>query len=96
MSIGFFGINPIYDYRQTPDIFGRLLKITRANLVDSFTATAVALMGEGKEQTPFLILRGCTKFTFTSKDTYKQITIPKGEDIYTPLLKNFINPRIRS
>ncbi|TSA44674.1 putative folate metabolism gamma-glutamate ligase [bacterium] len=89
ISLGFFGILPLVDYRETPDIFGRKLKITRTNIIDPLAAMAVLLMGEGKERTPMLVLRGTNFIKFTNKDTFKMLIIPKNLDIYAPLLKVF-------
>jgi len=89
VSIGFFGLEPLLDRRGQPDIFGRKLKITRSNIVDSLSVMAVLLMGEGAEQTPMVILRGANFIKFTDKHTYKKLIIPPQEDIYYPLLKRF-------
>jgi F420-0:gamma-glutamyl ligase len=92
ISIGFYGFKPLVDYRGQKDIFGRLLKYTQSNVVDSLTATAVLLMGEGKEKTPMLIARGLNFVKFTTKDLYKTLVINPKHDIYAPLLKPFRRP----
>lgn len=91
-AIGYFGFEPIKDYRGTPDIFGRKLKITRSNLVDPLAAMAVLLMGEGREQTPIVILRGAKFLKFTNRQTFSEFIIPEKEDLYYPLLKVFRKP----
>lgn len=89
-SIGFFGFEPVNDRRGMPDIFGRKLKVTQINIVDAMSAMAVLLMGEGKEQTPAIILRGAPFIKFTGKNTYKKFVINPAKDIYAPLLKPFL------
>ena len=89
ISIGFYGFKPLKDYRGSKDIFGRKLKFTQSNIVDSLSATAVLLMGEGKEKTPMLIARGLNFLKFTNKDLYKTLVINPKDDIYAPLLKPF-------
>ncbi len=89
ISIGFFGLKPLIDYRGHLDIFGEKLWITRANIVDSFAATAVLLMGESAEQTPLLILRNAPLVKFTNQPSQHQLVIPQNQDIYRPLLKAF-------
>jgi F420-0:gamma-glutamyl ligase len=89
ISLGFFGLEPLYDYRGKPDIFGRKLKFTKSNIVDALSALAVLAMGEGKEQTPMAIIRGANFVQFTNRDTYKKLVIPPTLDIYSPLLKVF-------
>ena len=74
-------------YGLAYDIFGRKLKVTRANIVDSLSATANLLMGEGNEKTPMLLLRDLNFVKFTTKSTYRKIIIPRGTDVYAPLLK---------
>src|SRR5258708_22706784 len=52
ISIGFYGLEPVYDYRGKKDIFGRKLKYTQANIVDALSSMAVLLMGDGAEKMP--------------------------------------------
>ena len=89
ISIGFYGLEPIYDYRGQPDIFGRKLKITQQNIVDMLAVLGVSVMGEGSEQTPMAIIRGMPNIQFTDKETYQNFIIPKDMDIYKPLLDRF-------
>lgn len=89
IAIGFFGIEPFYDYRGTPDLFGRPFHWSRTNLPDSLAAAGVLAMGEGTEQTPVAIARDIPFLTFTTEDRYKQWVIKKEKDIYYPLLKVF-------
>jgi len=50
---GFLALN---DYIDTPDIFGRKLKVTKVNISDGLAAAAVLVIGEGREQTPLAII----------------------------------------
>jgi coenzyme F420-0:L-glutamate ligase len=93
ISIGFFGIKPLKDYRKTPDIFGRKLRITRTNIVDPLAAIAVLLMGEGCECTPLLVIRGAKLAEFTNRQSFQNLIVPGKIDIYSPLLKVFKKPR---
>jgi coenzyme F420-0:L-glutamate ligase len=85
ISIGFHGMEPLYDYRGKPDIFGRLLKHTTTNIVDALSTMAVLLMGEGSEQTPLLIIRNAKFITFTDKDTHQKSIVAPRNDLYAPL-----------
>lgn len=89
ISIGSFGLEPLYSYIGKEDIFGRKLKATKVNVVDAISASAVLLMGEGKEQTPMIIVRDAKFVKFTSKNTRKKLVIPISKDIYRPLLTKF-------
>ncbi len=94
ISIGFFGLEPFKDYKGKQDIFGRKLKMTKSNIVDSLANMAVLLMGEGAEQIPIVIARKVDDIKFTNRHTYKKLLIPIKEDIYYPLLKKFYEKRI--
>jgi coenzyme F420-0:L-glutamate ligase len=89
ISIGFSGLEPLYDYRGTPDIFGRIIQHTTKNIVDVLAAVAVMVMGEGNERTPLVILRGAAeKFVvFTNKDTHRKSVVAPRDDLYAPLWK---------
>ena len=89
ISIGFFGIHPLKDYRGAKDLFGRALKYTQSNIVDSLANLGVMAMGEGKEQTPMVIIRGLKNLKFTNKATHKKLVIDPQKDLYYPLLKIF-------
>jgi F420-0:gamma-glutamyl ligase len=90
VSIGFYGLNPLYDYRGKKDIFKRKLKYTQRNLVDTLADLGALVMGEGGEQTPAVILRGAKFVKFTNKNLYKTLVIPPEKDIYKPILKPFL------
>lgn len=90
ISIGFFGLEPLYDYRGKEDIFGRKLKITQKNIVDALAVIGVTVMGEGNESTPMAIIRGAEFVKFTDEDTYQKLIVPRQTDIYKPLLDRFL------
>lgn len=89
IAIGSWGLEPLHDYRGTPDIFGRTLEVTRASVIDPLAAAAVMLMGEGAEQQPFVIARDAPHVVFTDIDTHQKIAIALEDDLYAPLLKVF-------
>lgn len=89
ISVGFVGMEPLINYRGRPDIFGRKLKFTKSNVVDTLAATAVLLMGEGNERQPLCLLRGASFTKFTNRDAYRSLVIPPEKDIYKPLLDAF-------
>ena len=89
ISIGAYGLNPLKDYREEKDIFGREIKMTQINIVDALAVMGVLIMGEGAEQTPMAIIREADLVKFTNQEKYKDLLIPVKEDIYYPLLKAF-------
>lgn len=88
IALSFCGFNPLKDYRQKKDIFGKKMKITQANWADALSAAAVCVMGEGKEQTPIAIIEDVGFVDFTGKGFRKNpLAIDPDIDIYAPLLK---------
>lgn len=91
ISLAHYGFAPLKDYRNTPDLFGRLLKMTQVNIADGLAAAAVILMGEGKESMPICIIKNVPwiKFIskpFKSKKPFSSFEIKTKEDFYYPLL----------
>ena len=88
LGLAYYGFNPLRDYRGKKDIFGRTLKMTQTNIVDSLADVAVFEMGEGKEQTPIVIIEDIKGIEF-GFDSIKNnpLIIDKKIDIYAPLIK---------
>jgi len=87
IGLAYYGFYPLRDYRGKKDIFGRKLKMTQTNIVDSLATSAVFAMGEGAEQSPIAVIEdaGDIKFGITKKDA---LPIDINEDIYSPILKS--------
>jgi len=90
IGLSWCGFEPLVDYVGKPDIFGRLLQVTQANIVDGFSAAAVSVMGEGNEQTPLAVIRETQNVIFSdhppTEKEIANITIPMDQDLYAPLL----------
>ena len=86
---GFFALN---NYIGKPDIFGRKLKVTKANILDALAASAVLVMGEGKEQTPLAIIEDIPFVKFQNRDPSEKelqdFYLNMADDLYAPLLKS--------
>ena len=91
VSIAHSGFEALKDYIGTPDIFGRKLKMTKANIMDALAASAVLVMGEGKEQTPLAIIEDLPFVKFRSSNPSKSelldLKISLDDDLYAPMLK---------
>ncbi|OGF52454.1 hypothetical protein A3H04_00955 [Candidatus Giovannonibacteria bacterium RIFCSPLOWO2_12_FULL_43_11c] len=91
VAIAHSGFEALLDYIGTPDIFGRKLKMTKANIMDALAATAVLVMGEGAEQTPLAIIEDLPFVKFKSSDPSKSelrdLKIELDDDLYAPMLK---------
>lgn len=84
---GFYGLN---DYVGKPDIFGRILKVTKVNVADALAASAVLVLGEGNEQTPLAVISDIPfihfNFRSPSKKELNKFMISMKDDLYEPIL----------
>lgn len=88
-ALAWDGIDPLRDYRKTEDLFGRSFVIELANLVDALAASAVFVMGEGKEQTPIAVIRDAPGIEFKNRARTKdQCMVTPEDDIFAPLFWN--------
>jgi putative folate metabolism gamma-glutamate ligase len=89
-AIAHSGFSALNNYIGTPDIFGRKLKYTKANIADGLAAAAVVSMGEGNEQTPLAVMRDVPFVQFQARNpTEKELEdlkIDIQDDLYAPLL----------
>ena len=93
MAMGYAGVRGIKDYRKTPDLFGRIFKVSRANVADGIAAAAVLGMGEGREQTPLVVVEGVHGLTFTERVDRNEIKIPIEDDMSLPLFAKFFKKK---
>jgi len=85
-AVGYAGFKGVRDYRGTPDIFGRKLKLSRTDVADSLATAAVLTMGEGRERQPLAIITGAP-VEFTEKINKKELMLDPREDLYQPLFE---------
>jgi coenzyme F420-0:L-glutamate ligase/coenzyme F420-1:gamma-L-glutamate ligase len=82
VAIASSGFEPVEDERGNNDLFGNVLKVTLKAVADSLAAIGVAVMGEGNESIPAVVVRGF-KVTPTDRKLSKHdLTIDPGQDIY--------------
>lgn len=86
VALGYSGFKGVRDYRGTPDIFGRILKLSRTDVADSLATSAVLCMGEGKEQQPLALIKDAP-VSFTEKINKKELLINLKEDMYLPFFE---------
>jgi dihydrofolate synthase / folylpolyglutamate synthase len=94
VALGYSGFNGVLDYRGTPDIFGRKLKVSRTDIADSLATAAVLLMGEGAEQQPLAVITEAP-VQFTDKTNRNELSINPREDIYQPLFEKIKKIRLK-
>ncbi len=104
-ALSWDGIDPLRDYRGTPDIFGRLIKVELANLIDALAAAAVFEMGEGAECVPVAVIRAAKNVVFKNRSPRAdaQLIVEPENDVFAPLFfhrhlnwKRASEPRSRS
>lgn len=86
ISLGYAGFSGVRDYRGTPDIFGRILRLSRTDIADGLATAAVLEMGEGAEQQPLALITN-SRVEFRNQIKRKELYIDPKEDIYQPLFE---------
>ncbi|MBI3630821.1 MAG: coenzyme F420-0:L-glutamate ligase [Candidatus Sungbacteria bacterium] len=94
-ALSYYGFHPLKEYRGTPDLFGRKLKMTLTDFPDALASGAVAIMGEGKESTPAAVIADVPMLKFTGRPyrarrPHSSYDIKTKEDIYYPLLSSVL------
>jgi coenzyme F420-0:L-glutamate ligase/coenzyme F420-1:gamma-L-glutamate ligase len=85
-AIGVSGIDPIVDYRGSPDIFGYELKYKFVGLADEIAAAAELVMGQGTERTPIALVRGLTRIrTSEGGNLSRKLLLGRQRDLFTGL-----------
>jgi len=77
-ALGVAGMQSLIDLRQTMDLFERPMQVTEVALADEIAAGASALMGQGAEAKPVVIVRG---FTLIPDDEASVQTLLRPKDL---------------
>jgi putative folate metabolism gamma-glutamate ligase len=92
VAVAHSGFQALNDYVGRADLFGRPLRMTKANVADALAAAAVLVMGEGAEQTPLALIRGLPFVHFQERDPTAEelgeLQIALEDDLYAPLLRS--------
>ncbi len=86
VALGYAGFRGIRDYRGTPDIFGRKLKLSRTDVADSLATAAVLVMGEGEERQPIAVVRNAP-VEFRNTINRRELHIDIDDDMYSQLFR---------
>ncbi len=89
VSLAFAGFHPVRNQVGDLDLFGRPLKITKVNLVDSLAAAAVLMMGEANEQCPLAMICNAP-LDFTESWNRADLEVRSSEDMYLPLYQHLM------
>jgi len=79
IAIGCSGIDPLKSYLKETDLFGYSLKTSTVSIADQLCSAAGLIMGEAKEGTPVIIVRG---YKFSKKDVSAKTLIRPAERDY--------------
>lgn len=93
VAVGYAGFRGLRDYRGTPDLFGRKLKMSVTNVADSLATAAVVTMGEGNERRPLAVINDAP-VVFTDTLNRNELDIDPEDDMYRPLFERVRIPRI--
>lgn len=82
VAIAVSGFEPVIDERGNKDLFGNILRVTMRATGDSLASIAVALMGESRESTPVIVVRGFEVKKNDRPMNWQDLAIDPIEDIY--------------
>jgi len=97
VAVGFAGFEGIRSYIGQPDLFGRTLKRTTANVVHALSVAAVLTMGEGNERTPLAIITDAPVSFTTKPQSLTALAIKPEDDLYRAAYRsNAHSSRVRA
>ena len=82
IAIAVSGFKPVIDERGKKDLFGNTLKVTMRAAGDGLASIGVALMGESRESTPVVVVRGYEVMEDNKSMNWQDLVIDPLEDIY--------------
>ncbi len=89
-GLAWCGFEPLKNYVGTPDLFEKIMKVSKSNLVDGLSASAVLIMGEGREQTPLAVASDIPFLHFVNRPPSakekSELQLTLKTDIYSSLL----------
>jgi F420-0:gamma-glutamyl ligase len=90
IALGHCGFRAVKDYNGKPDLFGRPLTITQANVCGGLAAAAALAMGEGAEQTPLAVIEDLQMVEFCEPGTpqHPYYLSPLDDDLFRVFFRN--------
>ena len=80
-ALGVAGLKPLIDLRQTPDMFERPMQVSEVGLADEIAAGASALMGQGDEAKPVVVVRGFPAIP-DDQASVQALLRPRAQDLF--------------
>jgi coenzyme F420-0:L-glutamate ligase / coenzyme F420-1:gamma-L-glutamate ligase len=96
VAIACSGFEPVEDERGKKDLFGNVLRVTLRAVADGLAATGVAIMGEGRESIPAVVVRGFKVIPTDRRLSKYDLAIDPKQDIYIRGLKQAPKYRTKS
>lgn len=91
VALAWSGFRALKDYRGTTDLFGRTIQYEVANIADALAVAAVAVMGEGREQTPLALITELPEVAFIDRSPTKAerdfFFIQPKDDFFAPIFR---------
>lgn len=93
IPLAFSGFSPFKDYEDERDLFGYELKAGKANIAGGLAAAAVAVMGEGTEQTPLAVISDVGFVDFkdhspTTEELAEYFVAPENDRLFEAFFKH--------
>lgn len=89
-GIAHCGFKSLKSYIGRPDLFGRIMRMEKVNLVQSIAATGALIMGEGNERTPLAVVTNVPEVVFQDRPPtaaeLADLKISMADDAFAPLL----------
>ena len=80
-ALGVAGLRSLIDLRRTLDLFERPMQVTEVGLADEIAAGASALMGQGNESKPVVVVRGFPALA-DEESSVQQLLREKSMDLF--------------
>lgn len=90
IAIGFYGIEPLISHIGKRDLFGRMIRYERSDLVDGLAAAACVVQGEVAESTPIVIARNVPGVIFRNAHLKDELMVPPHDDMFRVLYERFL------
>lgn len=88
IALGYAGFKGMRNYIGTPDLFGRIMTMSRTNVADSLASAAVICMGEGAEQQPLAVITDPPVEWTDDPIDPDELRVPPEDDLYRPFFES--------
>lgn len=79
VALGASGVKVLWDRRGEKDLYGRRLEVTRVAVADCLASAAALLLGDAREKTPVVVIRG---LNFLGEGRARELLRARDEDVF--------------